>query len=857
MMTDHDQKLTQDQHSNEQEIIAEEAAHELNKPSDIHVDDDSHAGPVKADQMPVMPGRPFNVCVSDEMGRMPVVTDAPSTGALLSEPRSGPLGDAVMEIGSPDPAVMPIGGDNKIASPPSPLLLPKNGLSMSAAEALAKGQLALVRLKPLLDEDTWSAADDELPVRPRLRDKQDRDLGLILGLNPASRDAVRLCRNAIILSLSEAHTIGIHHVHYARDTNAYKRGGGAPHHWTYRNVMDAIDECASALSVVIDHRVGPQNPASPNYVPRRSSVSAGPGFSFPADCVVDAMPDLQQERLVLRDRGKLDLPIPACSIAEETVRFFSRYDAALSGVDIQIVHDEIIWRSSTVGYVKSKNGFTRIDTCRTQLARIFSGSMQDGGRFFSVFWAEVPKRLRSHILIDGLAVFEHDFSACHLRLAYFAAGSAAPVGPTATDLYALDGYGAERRSDIKRSVSILFNARHYSEAHCAIAVSFQAGSAEERLSDAAAMIEAIKLKHPLLEHFWHSRCGLGLQFVDSEIARLCVERLLDLGVVALTVHDSLIVQARHKDLLVRTMEDVFATDGKRLAVQRFADLRKHARSKKSRTKTDSPRGTKACGTLRAPSAIDVSPADLSSHPVIADLKAIAVGRGRWTSGMVRSVLVTACAVTRSMRNSEASARAMFAELSSRGLCSPEKAMVEREATRLTLRKGRVLHPQSLARLCGVSIEEANRLQLRVLVPLLRRRPAHAQARRTKRMESGTLPSFVDLGVEKPWVTEGKSRSRWFNDCRDPMDRRLRGLDAAFARGDPQAIKAAELKVFRALAARLEIGTAELAIDRLLDQAMKRFDIRSALSGGSGNAVVVFERGRVSFLVEQASTTDGA
>jgi hypothetical protein len=354
-MANDGKKLAHQQHSNEREIIAEEAAHELNKPSDINVGDDSHTGPVVAD-------------------RMPVFTDSPTTGSLPFEPRSGSLGNSAMELTSLGLAIMPIGGDNESASQPSPMLLPQNGLSsMSAAEALAKGQTALARLRPLLDDDTCLAADEELPVRPRLRDKQDRDLGVFLGLNPASREAVRLCRNAIILSLSEAHTIGIHHVHYARDKNAYKRGGGAPHHWTHKNVTDAIDECASALNVIIDHRVGPQSPASPNYVPRRSSVSAGPGFAFPADCVLDVMPDLQQERLVLRDRGKLDLSIPACSIAEETIRFLARYDAALSGVNIQIIHDEITWRSSTVGYVKSKNGFTRIDTRRTQLARICFG----------------------------------------------------------------------------------------------------------------------------------------------------------------------------------------------------------------------------------------------------------------------------------------------------------------------------------------------------------------------------------------------------------------------------------------------------------------------------------------------------
>ena len=71
------------------------------------------------------------------------------------------------------------------------------------------------------------------------------------------------------------------------------------------------------------------------------------------------------------------------------------------------------------------------------------------------------------------------------------------------------------------------------------------------------VIGALVRAHPTLEKHIYSGLANGLMLEESDIMTSALLRLVELGVPALPVHDSVIAPIRHGDMVRRVMEDMY------------------------------------------------------------------------------------------------------------------------------------------------------------------------------------------------------------------------------------------------------------------------------------------------------------
>ena len=180
------------------------------------------------------------------------------------------------------------------------------------------------------------------------------------------------------------------------------------------------------------------------------------------------------------------------------------------------------------------------------LYRVFNDSWIQGGRAYGLGWQQAKKRDREYITIDGAATVERDYEQLHPRLLYRLAGE-----DLAGDAYTLDGV---ERDLGKKAFNILVNAKTYPSAVKALANEIGGAGAHAKARD---LVDAMKRRHRPIERYFHSGEGLRLQNIDAGMAEDVMLSLLKQGVVALPIHDSFIVQDRHRGRLEEAMDDAF------------------------------------------------------------------------------------------------------------------------------------------------------------------------------------------------------------------------------------------------------------------------------------------------------------
>jgi hypothetical protein len=206
-------------------------------------------------------------------------------------------------------------------------------------------------------------------------------------------------------------------------------------------------------------------------------------------------------------------------------------------------------RETNIEYTGNADG---IDERDTYLRRVFNnGSFGEGGRLFGGFWQRLSKQDRlANILIECERVVGLDFKAMMVHLAYAYVDAEVPSG----DPYALPV--TLPRATVKQ----LFGA--------CMAVEKPLGnwprgvdSSGVKLADA---LKAITEKHPALAPLLFQGRGLGLMFTESEVLIDALLRLLDKGIVALPVHDCLVVAESHVAEANQAMVAAFAHNCRRL-----------------------------------------------------------------------------------------------------------------------------------------------------------------------------------------------------------------------------------------------------------------------------------------------------
>lgn len=192
---------------------------------------------------------------------------------------------------------------------------------------------------------------------------------------------------------------------------------------------------------------------------------------------------------------------------------------------------------------------TPFDIDDRRLRRIFTQArFTSGGRMFGGFWQQLRKHERRQGLkIGGEKAVELDYGQVGARILYGMAGHLPATG----DLYSMAGYN-QRRDGIKKVMSAMIFAEARPDR-------FPKGTKTlfRKTDKIGEVVDAIEAKHPLIKDHFHRGLGHDAQFIESSIL---VDVLLSLsakGIVALPIHDAVMVPSSKVLVTKEVMLTVF------------------------------------------------------------------------------------------------------------------------------------------------------------------------------------------------------------------------------------------------------------------------------------------------------------
>ena len=194
----------------------------------------------------------------------------------------------------------------------------------------------------------------------------------------------------------------------------------------------------------------------------------------------------------------------------------------------------------------------QVDPAHRRLRRIFNNSdFAHGGRLYGGFWQAMSSDERQeHILIESDCCVELDYGQMSLAILYGLTGAKPPEG----DLYDLSTQGipTSYRKGIKTVIQALINSSK---------VPTKMPKGVRKLIPSRYTIkdilEAVARKHPAIYPQMTSGIGMQLFRKESDILVDVLETLRSEGIVALPVHDAVIVMDEHHLQATKIMKEVF------------------------------------------------------------------------------------------------------------------------------------------------------------------------------------------------------------------------------------------------------------------------------------------------------------
>jgi len=191
-----------------------------------------------------------------------------------------------------------------------------------------------------------------------------------------------------------------------------------------------------------------------------------------------------------------------------------------------------------------------VDEADRRLWRCFNnGSFEQGGRLFGGFWLRLKKQERAEgITINGEPVVALDYGQVAPRLLYGQAGASPPD----RDLYLLPGL-EQHREGVKK----VFNSLLYASKPIERFPQHTRPLFPQRVS-VKEVIAQITALHQSISHLFYKGIGLKLMFQESQILVAVLLALIDQGIVALPIHDALLVEESNSEVTRDTMLQVFS-----------------------------------------------------------------------------------------------------------------------------------------------------------------------------------------------------------------------------------------------------------------------------------------------------------
>jgi hypothetical protein len=189
------------------------------------------------------------------------------------------------------------------------------------------------------------------------------------------------------------------------------------------------------------------------------------------------------------------------------------------------------------------------DLTRKSLVRIFKYDWSQGGRLYGGWWMSLPKQERELLTIDGEPTIELDYGQLHPSILYARAREQIDG-----DAYTLGEWtGSAMRELGKTTFARMLNSKPGPGDEWVIRVRDEDADKLPPGLTSEAYISAFQHKmEPISQWFWIGE-GLRLQREDSDLPISVLKAISEQGVVALPVHDSFIVQGKHKTALYLAM----------------------------------------------------------------------------------------------------------------------------------------------------------------------------------------------------------------------------------------------------------------------------------------------------------------
>jgi hypothetical protein len=194
----------------------------------------------------------------------------------------------------------------------------------------------------------------------------------------------------------------------------------------------------------------------------------------------------------------------------------------------------------------------QVDPAQRRLRRIFNNSdFAQGGRLYGGFWQAMSSDERQeHILIEGDWCGELDYGQMSLMILYGLTDNNPPEG----DLYDLsaEGIPVTYRKGIKKVIQAIINSSKVPTR--------MPGGVRKHIPSSYSIqdiLKAVERKHPAIFSLMTS--GIGMQLFRKE-ADILVDVLTSLkakGVVALPIHDAVLVMDDHQKIAQKVMIEVF------------------------------------------------------------------------------------------------------------------------------------------------------------------------------------------------------------------------------------------------------------------------------------------------------------
>jgi hypothetical protein len=383
---------------------------------------------------------------------------------------------------------------------------------------------------------------DDLTLHPRVRQaiyEGNRDRPLTLNWAPIEPDAYdglelpalsnRNAMKARAQIITEALAAGDRFISYSRYKQFYTYGQRYYRPtYTYHSILPAVDQLADAG--LLEHEK--VRPGHRGFQSRfRASAALLKEF---AQVPVVYRP---LEIVVLRDADG------------NPIDYRDNRDTHRMRKNLTALNEGLLSQQIGLGERIIREG-DRLDNggrAQAQLHRVFHrGDFGNGGRFYGGHWQNIGDRER--ITIDGQETVEIDYTGLHIRLLYQDIGK-----PMPTDPYDIDGWP---RKQAKLALLIAINARTHIDAVRALADALRkGGGVSDPFATAEKLVRAVKARHPDIAHAIGSDAGVRLMRRDSDLAeQIMMEMVHAVGVVPLSVHDSFIVPATHKERLNEAME---------------------------------------------------------------------------------------------------------------------------------------------------------------------------------------------------------------------------------------------------------------------------------------------------------------